>query len=90
MIVDHFQKEFALSRLKILSAAYIMWLLGHCNTTSHTDSYLSLLYKRPGHRIPCGDTVTKYLYNTRVHVRLDFKMEVNTMSPDQTAPLGAV
>ena len=45
------------------------------------------LQERSGHCIPCGNTVTEYLYNTRMHFRLDFKMEVNNINPDKTAPL---
>ena len=37
----------------------IYGLLGHCLATLTTGSYLRKLYKRPGHCIPHGDTVTE-------------------------------
>ena len=36
----------------------IIKLLGHCLAMPPTGSYHHKLYKRPGHCIPCGDTVT--------------------------------
>ena len=38
---------------------YINQHMGHCLATPTTGSYLHKLYKRPGHCIPCGATVTE-------------------------------